>query len=54
MTERVDRWLDMVGLDPVTPGERLVITGACGHAGASTAWARRALTISAQVAANLS
>ena len=42
VTERVLRWLDMLGLDPATVADQLVLTPACGLAGA-TAWARRAL-----------
>ena len=53
VTERIERWLDMVGLDPALPGDRVVVTGACGHANASHAWARRALAITASTAANL-
>ena len=54
VTERVLRWLDLVGLDPAEVGERLVVTGGCGYAGASTAWARRALTLAQRAAVNLS
>ncbi|MFC7495915.1 MULTISPECIES: methionine synthase [unclassified Nocardioides] len=53
LTESVLRWLDMLGLDPVEVGERLVITPACGLAGASPAWARRALGLARTTAANL-
>jgi hypothetical protein len=52
ITERVLRLLDMLGLDPTT-GD-LVITPSCGLAGASPAWARRAVALSRIVAANLS
>lgn len=52
LVQRVERWLDMLGLDPET-GTLLVGPG-CGLAGASTSWARRALTLSRQVAAALS
>lgn len=41
--ERVLRWLDLVGLDPETVGEQLVLSPACGLAGASPSWARQAL-----------
>jgi methionine synthase II (cobalamin-independent) len=52
LTERVLRFLDMLGLDP---GEcpSLVVTPICGLAGASPGWAREALTLTAKVAANL-
>lgn len=55
LTERVLRLLDLLGLDPGAPdvpGE-LVVTPACGLAGASRAWARRACELSARVARNL-
>jgi len=53
LTERVLRWLDMLGLDPAEVGERLVITPSCGLAGASPDWARRALSLSRDVAGHL-
>ena len=34
LTERVQRWLDMLGLDPEACGEHLVVTPTCGLAGA--------------------
>ena len=40
VTESVLRWLDMLGLDLDELGDRLVLTPACGLAGASPAWAR--------------
>ncbi|WP_139977909.1 methionine synthase [Nocardioides litoris] len=43
VTERVLRWLDMVGLDPDEVGSRLVLTPACGLAGATWETARHAL-----------
>jgi len=52
LVQRVERWLDMLGLDPEA-GTLLVGPG-CGLAGASTAWSRKALTLSRQVAAALS
>ena len=52
VTERVLRFLDMVGLEPATAGS-LVVTPACGLAGADPAWARRALALCQTVAANL-
>jgi methionine synthase II (cobalamin-independent) len=54
LTESVLRWLDMLGLDPETVTERLVITPSCGLAGASPAWARRATGLCGEIAANLS
>ena len=53
LTESVLRWLDMLGLDPGTVTERLVITPSCGLAGASPAWARRATELCREVATNL-
>jgi hypothetical protein len=43
----------MVGLDPAEVRERLVITPACGLAGASPAWTRHALGLVRAVAGNL-
>jgi methionine synthase II (cobalamin-independent) len=54
ITERVLRWLDMLGLDPEVVTARLVITPSCGLAGASPAWARRATELCREVAENLS
>lgn len=53
LTDRVLRFLDMLGLEPGPVGSQLVITPTCGLAGASAAWARRALTVANQVARNL-
>ncbi|MCF6377021.1 methionine synthase [Nocardioides KLBMP 9356] len=53
LVERVQRWLDMLGLDPETAGEHLVVTPTCGLAGATPAWAARAVRLSATVARNL-
>lgn len=53
LTERVLRWLDMLGLDPDAVSGRLVITPSCGLAGASPAWARRATELCREIAANL-
>ena len=53
VTESVLRWLDMLGLDPGEVGERLVLTPACGFAGASPAWVRTALATLRKAAANL-
>ncbi len=54
VTESVLRWLDMLGLDPAEVGERLVLTPACGLAGASPAWGRRALGLVRAAATNVS
>lgn len=51
VVERVQRWLDMLGLDPSVGS--LAIAPTCGLAGATEAWARRATTLSRQVAAAL-
>ncbi|GGO70530.1 methionine synthase [Nocardioides deserti] len=52
VTERVLRWLDMLGLDPAeVPG--LVVAPACGLAGADTAYARAALALVRTSAANV-
>jgi methionine synthase II (cobalamin-independent) len=53
VTERLQRWLDMLGLDPETVGERVVVTPTCGLAGASPDWAARAVRLAATVARNL-
>lgn len=52
LTERVLRFLDMLGLDPGSAAS-LVVTPTCGLAGATAGWAREALRLSAKVAANL-
>jgi methionine synthase II (cobalamin-independent) len=49
--ERVHRWLDMLGVDP---GSGLVISPACGLAGADPSWARQALALATTVARELS
>jgi methionine synthase II (cobalamin-independent) len=53
VVERVLRWLDLVGLDVGSVGDRLGISGTCGLAGASHQWARRVLEISRRVAEEL-
>lgn len=53
LTERVQRWLEMLGLDPEVVGERVVVTPTCGLAGATAAWAARAVRLSATVARHL-
>ena len=50
VTERTERFLDVLGL---SPGERLVLTPACGLAGADPQWARTALDLCKQAAASL-
>lgn len=54
VTESVVRWLDMVGLDPEVVGDRLVLTPACGLAGASPDWARQSLSLVSAAAVHLS
>ncbi|QCX29110.1 methionine synthase [Nocardioides jishulii] len=54
VTERVLRWLDMVGFDPEEYAGQLVVTPSCGMAGASTSWARRALGLAGATARHLS
>ena len=51
VTERVLRWLDMVGLEPT---DQLVISPACGLAGTDAATARRALEIARATGRHLS
>jgi methionine synthase II (cobalamin-independent) len=53
LLDRVLRFLDMLGFDPGSVGESLVVTPACGLAGADPAWARRALELSRNVVAEL-
>lgn len=53
LTERVLRWLDMLGLDHEEATPRLVVTPSCGLAGASYDWARQALHLSGVVAGHL-
>jgi len=54
VTESVLRWLDMLGLDPAEVGDRLVVTPACGLAGATPSWTRQALTLLRTSAAQVS
>ena len=54
VVERVQRWLDMLGLDPEEVGGELVLTPTCGLAGASGAWAREALQVLRRSADGLS
>ncbi|MCW2736774.1 methionine synthase [Nocardioides sp.] len=53
VTERVQRLLDMLGLDQEVVGEHLVVTPTCGLAGAGGDWARQALRLASTVARNL-
>ncbi len=53
LTDRVLGWLDLLGLDPEAVGQRLLVTPSCGLAGASPAWARRALELCREVARHL-
>jgi methionine synthase II (cobalamin-independent) len=53
LTERVQRWFDMLGLDLEVLGGSTVVTPACGLAGATPGWAARAVRLSATVARNL-
>jgi methionine synthase II (cobalamin-independent) len=45
VVDRVLRFLDMLGLDPDEVGDQLVLTPACGLAGASASYARQALAL---------
>ncbi|MFC7505167.1 methionine synthase [Nocardioides sp. GCM10030258] len=53
LVERVRRWLDMLGLDPEQVAGSLVVSPACGLAGATPGWPRRALELSHLVARSL-
>ena len=53
VTERVLRWLDMVGLDPATISPFLVVTPTCGQAGSSYQWTRTALQTLRSAASHL-
>lgn len=53
VVDRVLRWLDMLGLDPESVGDSVVITPTCGLAGASPAWGRDALSLAGTVAGHL-
>ncbi len=54
VVERVLRWLDMLGIDPAGIGDQLVVTPACGLAGATPAWARQSLETCRKAATHLS
>jgi methionine synthase II (cobalamin-independent) len=51
VAERAMRWLDMLGLEPT---DEVVLTPACGLAGATSDWARRALALAQAGARNIS
>jgi methionine synthase II (cobalamin-independent) len=53
-TERVLRVLDVLGLDPDSVSDLLVLTPSCGLAGASPGWARRATDLCRTTARKLS
>ena len=53
VTERVLRWLDMVGLDPATISPFLVVSQTCGQAGSSYEWTRRSLRTLRSAASHL-
>lgn len=53
LVEQVLRWLDLVGLDPEQYGDQLVVSPACGLAGADAGWARQALTLTRSTAERL-
>lgn len=53
LVERVQRWLDMLGIDLDQASRSLVVSPACGLADASPAWARRAIELSRSIARSL-
>ena len=53
VTERVQRLLDMLGLEVEEVSPRLLLSPACGLAGASPPWVRTALRTCREAAANL-
>jgi len=53
VAEGVLRWLDMIGLDPAEVGAQLLLSPACGLAGATPAWAQRALGLVRSAATHL-
>jgi methionine synthase II (cobalamin-independent) len=54
VTERVLRWLDLVGLDHEQVSPRLAVSASCGLAGSSAAWSRSALALARAAASSLS
>lgn len=53
LTERVLRWLDMLGLDLEEVEARLAVSPSCGLAGATPGWAHRALVLARTCAGSL-
>lgn len=53
LSERLLRFFDRLGHDAPTLAERIVVTPACGLAGASVSWTRDALGLGSRVAARL-
>ena len=53
VTEAVLRWTEMLGLDLDQIDDRLVLTPACGLAGASPTWTRTALELVRRAAAQV-
>jgi methionine synthase II (cobalamin-independent) len=53
LVERIERWLDMLGLDVEALSDTLYVTPTCGLAGADVSWAQSALRLSAGVAQSL-
>ncbi len=53
VTARVERWLEMLGVDPGAVDGSFVLGPACGLAGASPQWAREALRLSMTAARNI-
>lgn len=53
VVDRVRVWLDMLGLDPAEVADRLVLTPACGMAGAPEAYSREVLGVLRRAAAEL-
>ena len=50
LVERVQRWFDLTGLDPAEHVDRVVLTPACGLAGAEPAWVMRSHALAAGAA----
>ena len=50
LAERIGRFFSQLGFDDEAYADRLVVTPTCGMAGASPAWARRALSLAHTVA----
>jgi methionine synthase II (cobalamin-independent) len=54
LVRRTKRLLEDLDVDPETARDRCVVTPACGLAGATPRWARRALGLASRIARNLS